>query len=500
MSANILVGPLLGYEEGDYYTVCILAEGLTSAPTIKLSDKSKPISFVKQAGVGSSDFWRAEFKIAAGKDGTSVEYAIKGKAETFSDRHGRSKWRFYVPGKGEEPRIAYVSCNGFSSAELARDTDEPYGLWRRLAQQQTECSEIPQQEKPFSLLLMGGDQVYADEIWVSRRCPELQRWNELPYDQQSNAKPNAAMRAEIEAFYDWLYIDRWKDEQMSLMLSSIPSVMMWDDHDIFDGWGSYPKARQECAVFAKVFQEAARVFDVFQLRCSTRSRLNGTANHRTLALRFRGYQILVLDNRSERTLEQIMSDQQWHDVKGWLDGTQKPPKNLIVLTAVPVVYRSFAIAEKLFEATPWHEQLEDDVQDHWSAKRHEAERMRLIMVLLNHIDRHKNRCVILSGDVHVGALGRIWDAKRGVGLTQIISSGIVHPAPTPFEWLGIRMTTSDDPERLAEGDVIAEMLKPLGSDQYIRSRNFATFFTGTDDMIWVNWVCEENLKPSFGIA
>src|SRR5205085_5513214 len=113
-------------------------------------------------------------------------------------RHGRSKWRFYVPGDTEQPRIAYVSCNGFSSAKLARDTDDPYALWRRLAQQQRDCSEIPAQEKPFSLMLMGGDQVYADEIWESRRCPELQRWNELPYDKQNRAKTNAAMRKEIE--------------------------------------------------------------------------------------------------------------------------------------------------------------------------------------------------------------------------------------------------------------------------------------------------------------
>ena len=29
----------------------------------------------------------------------------------------------------------------------------------------------------------------------------------------------------------------------------MPQVMMWDDHDIFDGWGSYPHALLTCSVF-----------------------------------------------------------------------------------------------------------------------------------------------------------------------------------------------------------------------------------------------------------
>ena len=38
-------------------------------------------------------------------------------------------------------------------------------------------------------------------------------------------------------------------EHVSTAMSSIPNVMMWDDHDIFDGFGSYDKELQTCPVF-----------------------------------------------------------------------------------------------------------------------------------------------------------------------------------------------------------------------------------------------------------
>ncbi len=30
--------------------------------------------------------------------------------------------------------------------------------------------------------------------------------------------------------------------------------MTWDDHDIFDGWGSYPPVMQNCEVFQAVWR------------------------------------------------------------------------------------------------------------------------------------------------------------------------------------------------------------------------------------------------------
>lgn len=503
MNTSILVGPLLGFEEGGVYTVCVLLSAGSKAPTLAVSSRARPVAFKKVATVGDNEFWRAEFKLSVPAKGRYVDYSIKAAGAALADIHGRANWKFYLPGKTESPLIAYASCNGFSSAKLARDTDNPYALWQQMAAQHAA--------RPFALLLMGGDQLYADELWESKRCPNLRQWSDLSWKKQAAAKVSAAMAKEIADFYNWLYTDRWQDESMSLMYASIPSVMMWDDHDIFDGWGSYPDERQNCDVFQTVFKEASRVYDVFQLRCGTRNRLNATASHRTLRLRFHDYHMLALDNRSERTMNQIMSEQNWLDVKNWLAGLarQKIP-NLLVMAGVPAVYRSFKTVESIMDTTPWHEEIEDDVHDHWSARSHEAERMRLIMVLLNFLAAQKElrkdaeapcKGVLLSGDVHVGALGQFWCERKELGLTQVISSGIVHPPPSAFAWAGIQLMTSDKPESLGDGEVTTEMLTPLNAPQYLRTRNFATLQTGTDGKIWVNWTCEnDRWKPSFAIS
>jgi hypothetical protein len=509
---QIIVGPLLGFEEGNFYSVCILLEAGSPNPVLGFPGLPQTHPFSNIATVGSNEFWRAEFPSPAPAAGW-VEYSIRANGTALLDQHDRATWKFYVPGAGEEPVFAYASCNGFSSAKLARDTNEPYILWERMADthfgKSAQNGEPAQAAQPFSLLLMGGDQVYADEIWESQKYPSLKRWSELSWAQQEKAKVSAAMASEIAKFYDGLYLNRWQDQNMSLMFASIPSVMMWDDHDIFDGWGSYPEGRQNCAVYQAVFKEAARVFDVFQLRCGTRNRLNAAGNHRTLRLRFGNYHILALDNRSERSQTSIMSEENWQDTKSWLTGLkdEKIP-NLLVMTGVPVVYRSFATVEAAMDFTFWHEELEDDVHDHWSSRPHVSERMRLVMVLLEFLQSQKDergKClcngVLLSGDVHVGALGQIWNEREELGLTQIISTGIVHPPPTAFAWAGIEQMTSDTPEALGDGETETEMLTPFGSPRYLRTRNFATLHTGTDKKIWVNWVCEDDrLSPNFAIG
>jgi hypothetical protein len=67
-------------------------------------------------------------------------------------------------------------------------------------------------------------------------------------------------------------------------------------------------------------------------------------------------------------------------------------------------------------------------------------------------------------------------------------------------WVGITATTSDTPEGIDDGDTVPEMLTPAGGTRYLRTRNFATLNVGTDNKIWVNWICEDpKLKPSFAI-
>lgn len=488
--AKLLVGPLLGLESDKNYTVCFLTEKSVAAAAVLMQAGRSSIAGRVVGETKSGKFWRAEIDIQLQAASRSIDYAIALDGAVATDQAERDSWTFFVPGEEENPLMSYASCNGFSSGDLSNKTEDPYAQWRRMAEMH--------EENPFSLMIMGGDQIYADEVWT--KVDELKAWSDLREDKRRDHPASAALIDQLEDFYDKLYQQRWRDENMSLMLASVPSVMMWDDHDIFDGWGSYPHERQICPVFQAIFGAAKHHFELFQIRSrDNKSLLAPDAAHYAFALKFRGQHILGLDNRAERTLLDVMSPQQWDVVNRALKD-DIGEGNLFVLSAVPVVYRDFSFIEAVVDATPWEEELTDDLKDHWRSNEHEGERARLIMRLLENCKKRGNgKTVLLSGDVHIGCLGAIIDERDGGRkIHQVVSSGIVHPAPSRIQWFGIMASTNDRTEYLNEDRTISvRMLKPYGSDQYIRSRNFVTLETGSDGKLWINWICENGRRPSY---
>ncbi|MEX0731224.1 MAG: alkaline phosphatase D family protein [Aquisalimonadaceae bacterium] len=487
MAGKLLVGPILGLEGESAYTFCFLTPKDVDSAEVLLDQGAIPAQAIETLPDGI--FWRAQanVEVPSGETGAKFRYEIHLNGQMASDAHGRSRWGFYVPAVRESPRIAYASCNGVSKSDLITQMEDPFRLWR-------EMSELHHRQ-PLSLLLMGGDQLYADAVWA--RIDALDDWASLKLDDQIKRKPNKTMSAQLDRFYCRLYRQRWLEKYMSYMFASVPSIMMWDDHDIFDGWGSYPRKLQQCGVFAEIFRHARKYFELFQVRSTgNTSLLASDGRHYSSCVRFRDYTILALDNRSERSITQVMSAEHWRDIIACLDGVTSG--TLLVMSAVPVVYRDFSFTETAFDVTPWDESLTDDIKDHWRAREHQGERNRLIMRLLrNARSREENdgfsKTVLLSGDVHVGCLGVISDktGDQPIKVHQIVSSGIVHPAPTLMQWLGIQAVTNDDLEFInEERSIQAAMLKPVGSKRYIRARNFVTIHRGTDEKLWANWIVE----------
>lgn len=502
MTKKILVGPLLGIESDNNYSFCFLTDSSVETASVIVGSTTISARQIKQLPSGT--FWRANtaVDIPDDKDGKRIRYTISLDGVAARDQEKRDFWDFYVPGKKEEPRIAYTSCNGVSKADLISKIEDPFCLWREMAS--------IHESRPFSLLLMGGDQLYADSIW--EKVPTLAKWSEKRIKEQLKSKPTKQMRLQIDRFYSDLYLERWRQKEMSYMFASVPSVMMWDDHDIFDGWGSFPENLQNCDVYRAIFEYAKKYFEIFQIRSSENSSLlSNESDHYGFRLDFRDYTVLGLDNRSERTQQTVMSHSHWQDILEILNDPSNIRNTLLVMSAVPVVYRDFSFTETAFEITPWDESLTDDLKDHWRAKEHQGERSRLIMNLLKSTrarkelateepSKNKPRTIILSGDVHVGCLGVISDQTEEdvVKVHQVVSSGIVHPAPTLIAWLGIRAVTNDDLEYINEERTVeARMLKPVGSNQYIRTRNFATLDKGTDGKVWINWVTEDGDNPEY---
>jgi hypothetical protein len=92
---------------------------------------------------------------------------------------------------------------------------------------------LPEDEWPDALVLLG-DQVYADELTHGTK-----KWLELRRGRRGTADA-AAPDEEVADFeeYTRLYAESWSDPQVRWLLSTIPSSMIFDDHEMIDDWNT----------------------------------------------------------------------------------------------------------------------------------------------------------------------------------------------------------------------------------------------------------------------
>ena len=103
--------------------------------------------------------------------------------------------------------------------ELGVGTDALYAMAMRLR-------EGPSKNLPHALLLLG-DQVYADQ-------PPLDTLDFIR-SRRDIGKPPGEAAANFEE-YSRLYRDSWKDPAIRWLLSTVPSAMIFDDHELTDDW------------------------------------------------------------------------------------------------------------------------------------------------------------------------------------------------------------------------------------------------------------------------
>ncbi len=423
-----------------------------------------------------------------------------------------------VPARGALPRAAFFSCNGASDAKTwgtVMRMKRPYGCWEDLRAQH----EDP--EGGFHLLMGGGDQVYADSLWDS--VPELVEFRKLALEHKLLRQLPAGFHDDILACYVELYCERWSGSSgIAPMLARVPGVYTWDDHDIFDGWGSH-ELLQGCPWYEAVYSAAALAFEAFQLGGlqtpgKTPRERKPCAMHYLQTLRFIGTEcdldLVVLDLRSGRTsrdqpggktAHQVMSREQWAALDAWRkahasrpeQGTK--PRHVIVMSPIPLVHMRYG---PVMESMGGTIELRDDMLDQWESVVHRGERTRLLVDLFTLAQESCCAVTIVSGDVHVGARGLIRSRNpehipQGLSeaaIEQVTSSGIVHPPPSTLQFLGMRLASQGGVEDLPSF-METEML-PVGGSRYLRERNWLSLrveparSAGSRPKLWLRWEAE----------
>lgn len=133
--------------------------------------------------------------------------------------------RIRTPGGPGPFRIAFGSCRYATPAAVdVRDGIAPDALDCYAVQ----LAGLPQTEWPDALVLLG-DQVYADET-----TPQTQAWMATRRDL---SQPPGAQAADYEE-YTRLYRESWGDPEVRWLLSTVPSSMVFDDHEVIDDWNT----------------------------------------------------------------------------------------------------------------------------------------------------------------------------------------------------------------------------------------------------------------------
>lgn len=492
----IKLGPVLNFRgcSNDVWKVGVMIAVDDGAPPVLEFDVGGSAS--NPAPVALGEFKTGPNEIRLYRYDCDVKQTAQGSSARYA--FGGAQWTFAVPAKDAAPVMAYASCNGFSSLKLMKNTKVPNAQWAALNKKH--------QTSPLHLLLLGGDQIYFDSMW--EELDTLSDWAALPTDEAQKRAPTESMKRQVAAYYRTLYLKRWTQKDPAQAFATIPTLMMWDDHDIFDGWGSYPEKLQQCKVYAEIFGNAREAFRLYQQQCAPGA-LHPLAlpgqNHFTFGCRIGPVAILAPDMRSERTLTQVLSSASWKATYDWLDALPDANasggvKHLFLMSSIPVVHPDFGTLESALGIFPGYQELEDDLRDHWTSVPHRQERLRLIHRLLDFSAKKCARVTLLSGDVHVGAVGVV-RSQRATGadagmrvINQLTSSGIVHPAPPGmvlfFLEHVIGKVISDD------RDLTSEIIELPGTKHhFIGARNWLALEPDQDLRYWANWHVENEKYP-----
>ena len=318
-------------------------------------------------------------------------------------------------------RVAYVACNGQEHGDLDRPITERNALWRRLCQQHDE--------QPFQLLLHGGDQVYADEVLEAH--PRLRQWDQGQIDGVGEEiGPDGPVTQALRRAYFKRYVEVLGQPEIAWLMARVPSLAMWDDHDICDGWGSLPVRMLDAPVGRRLFESAREHFLLFQLgvapgttpaACPDRSGTSLCWHHR-----LPGLHVIAPDLRSERRPDRVMGTPGWEALETALGQIRE--ERVLLMSSVPALGPRLSWLEALMHLTPWMEKYEDDLRDQWQSRAHRNEWRAFLERLAEVHARAGVSVTVLSGEIHLATRGTLHVPPAPVH--QLVASGIAHP-PAP---------------------------------------------------------------------
>lgn len=348
----------------------------------------------------------------------------------------------------------------------------------------------------------GGDQAYADS---SKDKTNIWKWlkknKKILKDDYTDANGILDINGVVKEFvvkYRNCYAESWEDPALQQVYRSFPQYMIWDDHEIMDGWGSMTadqrgrklmqllvnddlelnKQLTEC-----MFLAAAQVYNEFQ-HSHNPGRKNDPAQ---IGMCEWDYEFdrgecgfYVLDMRGHHNIEsksgqRILGAFQKTRFERWLSKPETASRKvLFIVSPVPVVHWRDGFASTFDFSIGTKPMGQDDFRDEWGHLSNEQERNWLLDLVLGASQQRKQKIVFLSGDVHSYSLFRIENQDRfpDAKVYNLTSSGISRK-PAPF-FMSKEICGKKDKIRGYEG---GEAIKYAGATG---KNNFSMIHVSTD--------------------
>jgi len=389
----------------------------------------------------------------------AATYAVKLDGEQVWPLEDRppSRIRLLPP---EGPRaITFGSCRTSVPHDTPHILTHGHDVLRSLG---LHLMEADPSEWPDLLLLLG-DQVYADSP-----SPEML---EFIRGRRENEEPKNEI-ADFEEYAE-LYRLAWTDPEIRWLLSTVPTAMIFDDHDLRDDWntsqtwreqmaettwwhrrvvaglGAYwvyqhlgnlsPAERAEEPLLGTLLNgqgDGAGALDAFAALADA----DPSSNRWSYARDLGHSRLIMVDTRCARQLtpgdRRMLDPDEW----AWLvEQVAQPADRLIIGSSIP-----FMLPEGVHGVQNWNEALCDGAWgrgvarvsevfrqavdlEHWAAFRRSFEDLSKLLIGLG------KPVLILSGDVHYSYVAK---ARTGP-VYQIVCSPIRNPLSRVLRWANV---------------------------------------------------------------
>ncbi|KAM5436529.1 hypothetical protein MferCBS31731_005807 [Microsporum ferrugineum] len=477
---------------------CLGAVSNVQGPTAGAGNVQPTVEGVKLFSNPISAFWRFRVAVALENYEARWQYTIPGFRHV-DEKHTMSSWNFIVPSVDDSMRIMFHSCNGFSVGTDLGHWQGPL-LWHdvlRLHAQKPFHVMIGGGDQIYNDSVRTDGPL---KDWTDISNPHKRRAHPFPntlraqcdefyfnnYVKWYGTEPFATAKAQIPQ------INIWDDHDI------IDGFGSYTDHfmkcAVFRGLGGVafkyyclfqhhnappmstfttdaPQTMQATNGTAGIDQRQLEGCYVYKEPQDEHSWIVGAKPgpyveeiSRNLYMRL-GKRIAFagIDARTERTRHQVNYPETYDAIFSRLDrefaAANGEIKHLILLLGVPIAYPRLAWLENIlssplispirllnkrfgwgggfFNKFDGQVDLLDDLDDHYTARQHKAERRQLIQRLQQLSERYSVRVTILGGDVHLAAVGRFYSRVKDhvpidsdpKYMVNIISSAITNKPP-----------------------------------------------------------------------